>query len=99
MPIVRKYLLALWAILFCLPVFSQSSQEPFGKNRVQYKNIKWRYITTSNFEILYYDNAIELAVKTANYAEEDFERIVDITGYTPAEKIRIILYNSVADKQ
>lgn len=95
----RKYLLILWAVLFCLPVFAQSSQEPFGKNRVQYKNITWRYITTSNFEILYYDNAIELAVKTANYAEEDFQRIVDITGYTPAEKIRIILYNSVADKQ
>ena len=94
-----KYCLALLAILVCLPAFSQSSQEPFGKNRVQYKNIKWRYIITSNFEIYYYDNAIELAVKTGTYAEEDFQRIVDITGYTPSEKIKIILYNSVSDKQ
>ncbi len=93
-----KYILVILSVLFCIPGFSQSSQEPFGKNRVQYKNVKWRYITTSNFEVFYYDNAVELAVKTINYAEEDYQRIVDIIGYNPSDKIRIILYNSVADK-
>ncbi|HVD97528.1 MAG TPA: hypothetical protein VNB90_04930 [Cytophagaceae bacterium] len=99
MSTLRNYILAVLAVLFCLPVFSQSSQEPFGKNRVQYKDFKWRYITTANFEVYYYGTAIELAIKAGSYAEEDFQRIVDITGYTPAEKIQIILYNSVADKQ
>jgi hypothetical protein len=94
----RKYLLLLSTILIYLPVFSQSSQEPFGKNRVQYENWKWRYITTSNFEIYYYDSHIDLAIKAATYAEEDFQRITELTGYTPSEKVKIILYNSVSDK-
>jgi Tol biopolymer transport system component len=95
----RKYLLILFAVLFCLPVFSQSSQEPFGKNRIQYKNFEWKFITTSNFEIYYYGNSTDLAVKTATYAEDDFQRICELIGYTPSEKVKIILYNSVTDKQ
>jgi hypothetical protein len=95
---LRKYLLLLLAVLFYLPVFSQSSQEPFGKNRVQYKSFDWKYITTNNFEIYYYGNSIDLAVKVGTYAEDDYSRIVNMSGYSPNEKTKIILYNSISDK-
>lgn len=95
---LRKYLLLLLAVLFYLPVFSQSSQEPFGKNRVQYKNFDWKYITTNNFELYYYGNSTDLVIKVGTYAEDDYARIVDMTGYSPSEKIKIIIYNSISDK-
>ena len=95
----RKYLLALSIIFISLTGFSQSSQEPFGKNRVQLKNFEWKFIATSNFEVYYYGHSTDLAIKVATYAEEDFSRIMEVTGYTPTEKVKIILYNSVFDRQ
>jgi len=94
-----KYLIITLFIIFCGDAFSQSSQEPFGKNRVQYKNFVWKYITTTNFEVYYYSNSIDLAIKTATYAEDDFRRITEVLGYNPPEKIKIIVYNSESDKQ
>jgi hypothetical protein len=94
-----KYLLVLATVLSSLTVFSQSSQEPFGKNRIQYSNFKWKVFRTSNFEVFYYGDSENLAVKAATYAEEDFHRITGVIGYTPSEKVKLIVYNSVADLQ
>ncbi|MCS6822732.1 MAG: hypothetical protein NZ529_00440 [Cytophagaceae bacterium] len=75
----------------------QSSQEPFGKNRIQKKALNWRYISSYHFEVYYYGDSKELATKALLYAEEDVERIAEIVGSTLAKKIKIILYNSVTD--
>ena len=95
----RKYLLFLTTFLICLSAYSQSSQEPFGKNRVQYKNFEWKFITTSNFEVYYYGHSTDLAIKVATFAEDDYSRIIELAGYTPSDKVKIILYNSVSDRQ
>ena len=92
-----KTILFFFLISIALSGFSQSSQEPFGKNRIQYSNFKWKYISTYNFEIYYYGETKDLALTAGYYAEEDFERIKGITGFTPAKKIKIILYNSASD--
>jgi len=79
--------------------FGQSSQEQFGKNRIQYKSFNWQYISTFNFDIFFYDGGKEIARNAANYAEPDFKRIIDQTGFTPYSKIKLIIYNSVSDMQ
>ena len=91
--------LILYIVFFfaTLGVQAQSSQETFGKNRVQYKEFKWKYITTKHFNIYYYQEGANIAHNTARIAEEDFDKITSIIGYTPFSKITLMVYNSPGD--
>lgn len=85
--------------LSCLPAFGQQSQVQFGKNRIQYKDFTWKYISTYNFDVYYYGASIDIAKNAATYAESDYQRIIDQTGFTPYSKIKILIYNSMSDMQ
>ncbi|MCP4521037.1 MAG: hypothetical protein GY827_05040 [Cytophagales bacterium] len=94
----------VWLILILLIsntslVFGQSSQEVFGKNRVQYKQFEWKYLNTEHFKIYYYIGGNRLAYNTARYAEAEYERITNTLGFTPHSPITLIIYNSVLDLQ
>jgi len=80
-------------------VHAQASQELFGKNRVQYKYFDFSRISTRNFEIYYYKGGYQLAQLAAQYAETDFHRITDLTGFMPYSKMKLIIYNSISDLQ
>lgn len=71
--------------------------EKFGKNRVQYKNFKWRYYSTENFDIYFYDGGNEIAKIATTYLEKEFDRITDILGTVSYSKTEIYLYNSATD--
>jgi Tol biopolymer transport system component len=77
--------------------FAQHAREVFGTNRIQYKDFKWTYITSENFDIYYYDSRKVVATEVANYLEGEFDRITDLIGYPPYLKTKVFLYNSVAD--
>ena len=70
------------------------SQEVFGKNRVQNKTFTWKIFRTTNFEIYHYQGGTALAKLTAQYAENEFDRITDVLGWTPYSRVKIFLYNS-----
>ncbi|MGA0559038.1 hypothetical protein ACO2Q8_20440 [Larkinella sp. VNQ87] len=70
------------------------SQEQFGRNRIQYRKFDWKVIKTSNFEIYFYQEGNQIANLTAQYAETDFDRITEILGYTPYNRIKVFIYNS-----
>jgi hypothetical protein len=89
-------LLVLW-VFIVLPAFAQSDQSQFGKNRVQYKNFNWRYYSSDNFDIYFYEEGQENALIAAKFLEKEFERITDIIGYAPYSKTKIFLYNSNKD--
>ncbi|MDX2196774.1 MAG: hypothetical protein NW207_10175 [Cytophagales bacterium] len=75
----------------------QSLQEGFGKNRVQYQNFEWSVISTDNFEIYYYRASKNAAVMAAHYAETEFEKISDLLGYVPTDRIKLIVYATHSD--
>jgi WD40 repeat protein len=77
--------------------YAQNSQDQFGKSRIQYKNLRWQYISTINFNIYYSEGGKELAGNVARYAESDFARIAETLGFSPDSKILIIVYNSVSE--
>jgi hypothetical protein len=89
-------LLSCW-IAFVVPAIAQTDQSQFGKNRVQYKNFNWRYYSSDNFDIYFYDGGQENALIAAKFLEKEFERITDIIGYAPYSKTKIFLYNSNKD--
>ncbi len=89
--------MALFAMLWAaLPTQAQRypSQEKFGKNRIQYRTFDWKIFRTSNFEVYHYQGGTNMAKLTAQFAETEFDRITEILGYTPYNRIKIFLYNS-----
>jgi Tol biopolymer transport system component len=70
------------------------SLERFGKNRIQYRSFDWKIIRTSNFEIYYYQDGNQIANLTAQYAESEFDRVTELLGYTPYNRVKIFLFNS-----
>ena len=78
---------------------AQSTKEVFGKNRIQHKNLNWRYYSSENFDIYFYDGGQENALMAAEFMEEEFNRITDVLGYAPYAKTKIFLYNSPTDMQ
>lgn len=73
------------------------SLEEFGRNRIQYRRFDWKVIKTSNFEIYFYQDGQPAANLAAQYAETEFDRITEVLGYTPYNRVKIFLYNSPQD--
>lgn len=99
---IKKYIFSAAILILlgcCSNLWAQRypSQEQFGKNRVQYKTFTWKIFRTTNFEIYHYQGGTALAKLTAQYAESEFDRITDVLGWTPYNRVKIFLYNSPAE--
>jgi hypothetical protein len=76
---------------------AQRANEVFGKNRIQYRQFNWLYLSGENFDVYYYDNRRGVATEALEFLEAEFDRITDLLGYAPYFKTRVFLYNSLAD--
>ena len=83
--------------LYAVAGFSQQAREPFGKNRIQYRQFDWKYLSGENFDIYYYDNQKEMATNALEFLEHEFDRITDLIDYPPYFKTKVFLYRSLAD--
>ncbi|MCZ6898848.1 MAG: translocation protein TolB [Bacteroidetes bacterium] len=96
----RKYIfLFVFFHLTFLASYAQVTKEQFGKNRLQYKDFNWKFYSTENFDIYFYEGGVNNASLAVKYLEEEFEGITEILGYAPYNKTKIFLYNSVTDLQ
>lgn len=93
------FLAMLGLVFFAHSGFAQQARETFGKNRIQYKQFEWQYLTSENFDVYYYDNRRRVATEAIQYLEGEFDRITDLIGYPPYLKTKVFLYNSVTDLQ
>jgi hypothetical protein len=75
----------------------QYTQEVFGKNRIQYRQFNWQYLSGENFDVYYYDGRKGVAENTLEFLESEFDRITDLIGYPPYFKTKVFLYNSLVD--
>jgi hypothetical protein len=66
---------------------------------VQFKEFKWKYISTKHFNIYYYGGGNSLAHNAARYAETNYENLSDAIGYPSYSRINLIVYNSIIDLQ
>lgn len=73
------------------------TQEPFGKNRIQYRPFKWQVLTSQNFEVYFYEGGQQVATLATQLAETDFDRITEILGYSPFSRTKIFIYTSTQD--
>jgi len=80
-----------------MPAQAQTAQEPFGRVRIQYKKFNWQEYSTQNFNVFFYEGGEASARRTAEYAEQELQRITALVGYFPYSKTTLMLYNSVGD--
>jgi Tol biopolymer transport system component len=80
-----------------LQLSAQYLPDVFGKNRIQYRQFNWQYLSSENFDIYYYDARKAVAQNSIEFLEAEFDRITDLIGYPPYFKTKVFLYNSLAD--
>lgn len=98
MALKSAFLPALALILFgSLELKAQYIPEVFGKNRIQYRQFNWQYLSSENFDVYYYDARKAVAQNAIEFLEAEFDRITDLIGYPPYFKTKVFLYNSLAD--
>lgn len=78
---------------------AQLSLETFGRNRLQFQQFEWQYISSENFDVYFYGPRKPVATEAVQYLESEFDRITDILGAAVYLKTKVFLYNSVADLQ
>lgn len=84
-----KYIIL--ALFIMLPSFAYSQ---FGKNKVQYQQFKWKYISSKNFDVYYNEGSKYLADFTAIEAERALTNIYRILHKGIDKRISIIVYNT-----
>src|SRR5436190_21652243 len=89
-------LLTLFVSSFSI-VQAQYAQETFGKNRIQYRQFNWQYLSGENFDVYYYDARKATAQEAIIYLESEFDRITDLIAYPPYFKTKVFIYNSLSD--
>ncbi len=96
---LSRSLVIFFFLTLSVSTMAQQAREVFGKNRIQYKEFKWQYLSSENFDVYYYDDRRKVAQEAIQYLESEFDRITDLIGYPPYLKTKVFLYNSVTDKQ
>ncbi|HTH57949.1 MAG TPA: hypothetical protein VL728_18000 [Cyclobacteriaceae bacterium] len=88
-------------VLFLLytSVDAQRAYETFGRNRIQYKTLDWKYLSSENFDLYFYGERRKAAQEALQYLESEFDRITDLLGFYPYQKTKVFLYNSITDLQ
>ncbi|WP_044173421.1 hypothetical protein [Flectobacillus major] len=96
---MKKLLLILFLVAsyFAKAQTTFPTQEPFGKNRIQYRPFNWRVLSTQNFEVYYYEGGQQTATLAIQMAESEFDKITDILGYSPFGRTKIFVYNATQD--
>ncbi|MEO5600575.1 MAG: translocation protein TolB [Cyclobacteriaceae bacterium] len=95
---LKSAILPVLALIF-IGFIDASAQIPevFGKNRIQYRQFNWQYLSSENFDVYYYDARKNVAQNSLEFLEGEFDRITDLIGYPPYFKTKVFLYNSLAD--
>jgi hypothetical protein len=86
----RLFLFSFFLCCFFNNVSAQVNAVTFGKNRVQFKKLKWNYYQTDNFNVYFYSNGQELAKYVLQVAEKelsDIEKVEHEDGSILKEKM------------
>src|SRR6187549_935632 len=85
------------ALVTCLDAQAQRSKEEFGKNRIQFRQFDWLYLSGENFDVYYYDARKGVAQEALEFLEGEFDRITDMIDYPPYFKTKVFIYSSLSD--
>lgn len=96
---IRAGYILLFILLPIAWVNAQFANEKFGRNRIQYEQFDWKFLSSDNFDVYFYRGNEKIAREVNEFLEEEFDKITDLIGYPPYFKTKIFLYNSTSDLQ
>lgn len=88
------FLIACTLFFFLLNASAQVNTVEFGKNRLQFKHMKWKYYQTENFNTYFNQNGDPLAKYVAEVAEKELPGIEQQVEYGLQRRANIVVYNS-----
>jgi hypothetical protein len=92
---LKEFFLITSALFFFLfQASAQVNTVEFGKNRLQFKHMKWKYYQTQNFNTYFNQNGDPLAKYVAQIAEKELPNIEQQVEYGLQRRGNIVLYNS-----
>ena len=92
---LKEFFLITSALFFFLfQVSAQIGTTEFGKNRLQFKNMKWKFYQTPNFNTYFNQNGQPLAKYVCQIAEKELSGIEQQVEYGMQRRTNIVLYNS-----
>jgi hypothetical protein len=95
---MKRLLLVIFGLgTFWIHSLAQVNTVQFGKNRVQYKNFKWRYYQAPNFNVYFSDGGLNLARFVVEVAEEELPGLERFVEYGMQRRANIIVYNDYND--
>lgn len=77
--------------------FYNGYQMEFGRSRVQFDDFLWTYYRFDRFDTYFYLNGKELAIHTAQYADEELKKYEDELDTYLEGKIQFIIFNNLND--
>ena len=89
--------LVVFLFLFATISRAQVNTVEFGKNRVQYKNFKWQYYQSANFNAYFEQNGMALGKFVVQMAEQELASIEKFVEYGLQRRANIIIYNNFND--
>jgi WD40 repeat protein len=94
---VRQAVVVLAMAMGLLAGAGAARAQYFGQNKVQYREHKWKSITSDHFEVFFDEGADSLAMRTMDLAEKTQALFTKRTGHVLSKRIPIILYASHHD--
>jgi len=97
----KSFLISFLSIALLLPAFFIHSAQAsyFGRNKIQYKDLKWEILNTPHFEIYFYQGEESFAARTALLLEDGYRMLSQKLQTTLPWKVPVILYASHNDFQ
>lgn len=89
--------LVLTCSLFHSEVFAQNAFVEFGQNRVQYREFKWQFYETDNFNVYFYQGGQDIGKYVILASEKCLNEVLDKLDFRLSSKLDIIVYNDISD--
>ncbi|HXD76739.1 MAG TPA: hypothetical protein VN616_02970 [Puia sp.] len=84
---------------FSSRTLAQVNTVEFGKNRLQFKNFKWQYYQTANFNTYFSQGGQPLAKYIAQLAEKELPGLEKFVEYGLQRRANLVIYNSYNDME
>ncbi len=77
---------------FLLPVTATATT--FGKNKVQYETLSWRYFSSESFDVYFHEESTRLAYNACEIMEDEYARLSSLFHFTHRNPLPLLLYSN-----
>ncbi len=96
----RFFLWLFSVLLLCAGTLrAQVNTVEFGKNRLQFKNFKWQYYQTPNFNTYFSQGGQDLAKFVLQVAEKELPGLEKFVEYGLQRRANLVVYNTYNDME